>query len=112
MIVRFLGGLLAGRALKATDAPWAGGWLTAGDGRRSGGGPLASSVWTTNHARILRTTSALDFGCVWINTHGPLTPEMPHGGFKHSGHGKDLSSCSLADYTRVKHVMSAISDLV
>lgn len=71
---------------------------------------LAASVWTTDHSRILRTTAELDFGCVWINTHGPLTPEMPHGGFKQSGHGKDLSAYGLADYTRIKHVMSAIGD--
>ncbi|MGW7293942.1 gamma-aminobutyraldehyde dehydrogenase [Streptomyces xiamenensis] len=71
---------------------------------------LAASVWTTDHSRVLRTTAELDFGCVWINTHGPLTPEMPHGGFKHSGHGKDLSAYGLADYTRIKHVMSAVGD--
>ena len=47
----------------------------------------------------------LDFGCVWVNTHIPLVAEMPHGGFKHSGYGKDLSMYSLEDYTRVKHVM-------
>jgi betaine-aldehyde dehydrogenase len=48
----------------------------------------------------------LDFGCVWINTHIPLVAEMPHGGFKHSGYGKDLSMYGLEDYTRIKHVMS------
>ena len=69
---------------------------------------LAASVWSSNHARILRTTSLLDFGAIWVNTHGPLTPEMPHGGFKQSGHGKDLSAYGLADYTRIKHVMSAV----
>lgn len=69
---------------------------------------LAASVWTRDHSRVQRTTATLDFGAVWINTHGPLTPEMPHGGFKHSGHGKDLSAYALADYTRVKHVMSAV----
>lgn len=69
---------------------------------------LAASVWSTDHARILRTTSGLDFGAVWVNTHGPLTPEMPHGGFKQSGHGKDLSAYGLADYTRIKHIMSAV----
>ncbi|QNE21199.1 aldehyde dehydrogenase family protein [Kribbella qitaiheensis] len=68
---------------------------------------LASSVFTTNHGRALRMSAALDFGCVWINTHIPLVAEMPHGGFKHSGHGKDLSMYGLEDYTRVKHVMSA-----
>ncbi|MFG2268268.1 gamma-aminobutyraldehyde dehydrogenase [Streptomyces chartreusis] len=68
---------------------------------------LAASVWTSNHSRVQRTSAVLDFGAVWINSHGQLAPEMPHGGFKHSGHGKDLSAYALADYTRVKHVMSA-----
>jgi betaine-aldehyde dehydrogenase len=68
---------------------------------------LASSVFTADHGRALRMSAALDFGCVWINTHIPLVAEMPHGGFKHSGHGKDLSLYGLEDYTRVKHVMSA-----
>ncbi len=69
---------------------------------------LASSVWTSNHKRALRVSRALDFGCVWINCHIPLVAEMPHGGFKHSGHGKDLSMYGLEDYTRIKHVMSYI----
>jgi betaine-aldehyde dehydrogenase len=69
---------------------------------------LASSVWTSNHKRALRVSRALDFGCVWINCHIPLVAEMPHGGFKQSGYGKDLSLYSLEEYTRVKHVMSAI----
>ncbi|QCW51292.1 gamma-aminobutyraldehyde dehydrogenase [Nocardioides dongxiaopingii] len=67
---------------------------------------LASSVWTENHGRALRMSRKLDFGVVWINTHIPFVSEMPHGGFKHSGYGKDLSMYGLEDYTRVKHVMS------
>jgi betaine-aldehyde dehydrogenase len=66
---------------------------------------LASSVWTTNVTTAARMSARLDFGCVWVNTHIPLIAEMPHGGFKHSGYGKDLSMYGLEDYTRIKHVM-------
>ncbi|WP_405094471.1 gamma-aminobutyraldehyde dehydrogenase [Micromonospora sp. NBC_01412] len=69
---------------------------------------LSASVWTRDHGRAMRMTRRLDFGCVWVNTHIPFVSEMPHGGFKHSGHGKDLSVYSLEDYTRIKHVMHNI----
>ena len=70
---------------------------------------LASSVWTSNHSRAMRMAKAFDFGCVWINTHIPLVAEMPHGGFKHSGYGKDLGSYGFEDYTRIKHVMTNLN---
>jgi len=71
---------------------------------------LSSSIWTKDHARAMRMSKRLDFGVVWINTHIPFVSEMPHGGFKQSGYGKDLSMYGLEDYTRIKHVMSYIGE--
>jgi betaine-aldehyde dehydrogenase len=67
---------------------------------------LSASVWTQHHGRAMRVSRRLDFGAVWINTHLPFVSEMPHGGFGHSGHGKDLSMYGFEEYTRIKHVMS------
>jgi betaine-aldehyde dehydrogenase/aminobutyraldehyde dehydrogenase len=69
---------------------------------------LAASVFTRDIARALNAARKLEFGTVWINDHIPLVSEMPHGGYKQSGYGKDLSMYSLEDYTQVKHVMAKL----
>jgi 1-pyrroline dehydrogenase len=73
---------------------------------------LSASVWTTNVNRALNAARKLRFGTVWINDHLPLVSEMPHGGYKQSGYGKDMSMYALEDYTQVKHVMARISQSV
>ena len=80
--------------------------------RKANGLPyaLGASVWTKDFTRAMRVANSFHFGTVWINAHIPVAAEMPHGGFKHSGHGKDLSLYGLEEYTRVKHVMAALKD--
>ncbi len=73
---------------------------------------LSASVWTTNVNRALNAARKLRFGTVWINDHLPLVSEMPHGGYKQSGYGKDMSMYALEDYTQVKHVMARIAQTV
>jgi betaine-aldehyde dehydrogenase len=70
---------------------------------------LAAGLWTSNHDRVLRVTADLDFGKAWANCHLEVAVEMPNTGYKHSGHGNDLSVLAIEEYTRVKHVMSAVS---
>jgi betaine-aldehyde dehydrogenase len=79
--------------------------LTLANGVRFG---LAASIWTRGHETAVRVSSGLDFGQVWINCHLAQAAEMPNGGFKHSGHGNDLSALAIDDYTRMKHVMSRV----
>lgn len=71
---------------------------------------LAAGLWTTNHARVLRVSDQLDFGKVWVNCHLVVAPEMPNNGYKHSGHGNDMSVLAIEEYTRVKHVMTHLGE--
>ncbi len=66
---------------------------------------LSASVWTSDVGRALRMSRRLQFGCVWVNDHIPIISEMPHGGFKQSGYGKDMSVAAIEAYTELKHVM-------
>jgi len=71
---------------------------------------LAAGVWTRDHDRVLRVSDQLDFGKVWVNCHLVVASEMPNNGYKHSGHGNDMSVLAIEEYTRVKHVMSSVSE--
>lgn len=70
---------------------------------------LAASAWTTDVFRAQLAARAIAAGCVWINDHIPIISEMPHGGYKASGFGKDMSTYSLDEYTQIEHVMSTLS---